>query len=204
MTTEREELGQRTDQKLDDIVRDADEYYKYIKGRDLNETRLDVIVVSIVVWFAALTVVGISWIATFGYAKVTFNTVALFALSATVIAPLAGVVTYIFKRRRRFKFAELGVLLDKMKQSGATSEDGLHLMDAMHQARKVVKKRKLDSAFEYGVLAFIVVGLFGQNAGVGLLAGVIVYLYFRHEALKEYEKEEKRYQDSKRELLESL
>src|SRR5207245_48716 len=89
----------------------------------------------------------------------------------TVIAPLAGLATYMIKRRRRFKFAELGVLLDKMKQGGATSEDGLHLMDAMHQARKVVKKRKLDSAFEYAVLAFILVGLFGQNAGIGLLAG---------------------------------
>jgi len=203
MTTEIEN-GQRTDQKLDDIVRDADEYYKYVKGKHVNETRLDVAVVSIVVWFAALTVIGLSWIAIFGIAKVTFETVALFSLTATVIAPLAGLATYMIKRRRRFKFAELGVLLDKMKQGGATSEDGLHLMDAMHQARKVVKKRKLDSAFEYAVLAFILVGLFGQNAGIGLLAGVIVYLYFRHEALKEYENEEKRYEHSKRELLESL
>lgn len=185
-------------------MRDADEYYKYLVGKHVSGTRLDVIVVSIIVWFASFTVIGLSWIAIFSFAKVQFDTVLLFALAATVIAPIAGLVTYVIRRKRRLKFAELGVLLNKMKQGGVSSEDGLHLMDMMHQAALVLRKRKLDSAFEYGVISFILVGLFGQNAGIGILAGIIIYLYFRHEALTEYDKEEKRYEDSKKDLLRNL
>lgn len=77
-------------------------------------------------------------------------------------------------------------------------------MDAMHQASLVLKKRKMDTAFEYGVIAFVLVALFGRSGAIGALAGVVVYLYFRFEALREYEKEEKSYEDSKRELLQSL
>jgi hypothetical protein len=36
------------------------------------------------------------------------------------------------------------------------------------------------------------------------LAGVVVYLYFRFEALREFEKGEERYEDSKKHLLQSL
>ena len=41
-------------------------------------------------------------------------------------------------------------------------------------------------------------------AGIGALAGVAVYLYFRFEALREYEKGEERYEESKKQLFQSL
>jgi hypothetical protein len=91
-----------------------------------------------------------------------------------------------------------------MRQGKPTSEDGLRLMDLMHQAALTLKKRRLDSAFSYGVAAFILVSVVGLNAGFGALAGVITYLYFRFEALRGYEKEDKRYEDSKKDLLQSL
>jgi len=201
MTTTGEESGQRSDQKLDDIVRDADEYYNNLRRKHVSDTRLDVGVVSLVVWFASFAGVGLSALALYGrdirYVFVSF-------LVAIVIATAAGLATYTIRRRRGFKFAELGVLLNKMKQGGATSEDGLHLMDAVRQASLVAKKRMMDSAFKYGVVAFAIVALIGLNAAIGALAGVIVYLYFRFEALRGYDKEEKRYEDSKKELLQSL
>ena len=157
--------------------------------------------VSLVVWFASFAAIGLSAFALYGreirYVLVSF-------LVAIVIAAAAGLATYTMRRRRGFKFAELGVLLNKMKQGGATSEDGLHLMDAVRQASLVAKKRMMDSAFKYGVVAFAVVALIGLNAAIGALAGVIAYLYFRFEALREYEREEKRYEDSKKDLLHSL
>jgi hypothetical protein len=201
MTTEGEEPGQRSDQMLDDMVRDADEYYSYLSGKHVNETRLDVAVVSLVVWFAAFAVLGLGSLAIYGR-DIYFIVVSF--LVAIVIGAAAGLVTYTIRRRRGFKFADLGVLLKKMKEGGASSEDGLRLMDAMHQAALVVKKRKMDSAFEYGVIAFTLVVLIGMNAAIGALAGVIAYLYFRFEALREYEKEETRYEDSKKDLLQSL
>ena len=201
MTTEREEPGRRTDQMLADIVRDADEYYSHLGGKHVSETRLDVAVVSLVVWFAAFAAIGLGAFAIYGrdiyYILVSF-------LVAIVIAAAAGLVTYATRRRRGFKFAELGALLKKMKEGGASSEDGLRLMDAMHQAALVAKKRKMDSAFEYGVIAFTLVALIGMNAAVAALAGVVAYLYFRFEALRGYEREEKRYEDSKNGLLQSL
>ena len=201
MTTTGEESGEHTGQKLDDIVRDADDYYNSLRRKHVSDTRLDVGVVSLVVWFASFAAIGLSAFALYGreirYVLVSF-------LVAIVIAAAAGLATYTMRRRRGFKFAELGVLLNKMKQGGATSEDGLHLMDAVRQASLVAKKRKMDSAFKYGVVAFAVVALIGLNAAIGALAGVIVYLYFRFEALREYEREEKRYEDSKKDLLHSL
>ena len=201
MTASTEESGQRADQKLDDIVRDADDYYNNLRRKHVSDTRLDVAVVSLVVWFASFAVLGLTSILIFGY---VISSIVLPFLVAIVVGAGAGLATYVIRQRRGFKFAELGALLNKMKQGGVSSEDGLHLMDAMHQARLVATKRKMDSAFEYGVLAFALVALTGQSAAIGALAGVIVYLYFRFEALREYEREEGRYEDSKRDLLHSL
>jgi hypothetical protein len=203
MTTEGEEPGRRTDHMLEDILRDADEYYNYLSGKHVHETRLDVAVVSLVVWFAAFAVLGFGAITTMKGVMVMENLLAAF-LVAVVIAVAAGLGTYAIRRRRGFKFVELGVLLKKMKEGGSSSEDGLRLMDAMHQAALAVRKRRIDSAFEYGVIAFALVALIGMNAGVGALAGVATYLYFRFEALRGYEREENRYEDSKNELLQNL
>ncbi len=201
MTTSGEETGQRADQKLDDIVRDADEFYNNLRRKHVSDTRLDVAVVSLVVWFASFAVIGFTLFFALGR-EIVFVLAAF--LAAMAIAAGTGITTYVTRRRRGFKFAELGTLLQKMKQGGAASEDGLHLMDAVRQASLVAKKRKMDSAFKYGVVAFAVVALIGLNAAIGALAGVVVYLYFRFEALREYEREEMRYEDSKKGFLHSL
>src|SRR2546426_7407294 len=161
MTSQGEESGQRNGQKLDDIVRDADEYYTYLKRKHVHETRLDFVVVGLVVWFASFAAIGFSAFALYG--RMIYYVAVAFSI-AVVIGAAAGLVTYWIRRRRGFKFAELGVLLSKMKVGGASSEDGLRLMDAMHQAA---------TAFEYGVVAFALVALIGLNAATGALAGVI-------------------------------
>jgi ABC-type multidrug transport system fused ATPase/permease subunit len=203
MSSGKEDSGQRNGQKLDDIVTDADEYYNFLKEKHVQQTRLDAIIVSLTVWFGAFIALGVGAYTTVKGSEVIGYLVAAF-LASIAIAAGAGIVTYLIRRRRAFKFAELGVLVAKMKQGGASSEDGLHLMDAMHQAAFAVRKRRLTSAFEYGVVAFAIVTILGLNAGIGALAGVVVYLYFRYEALREYERGEERYENSKRALLQSL
>jgi len=200
MTTEQGEIG-RNGQKLDDMLKDADEYYNYLKGKHVHETRLDVLVVSLVVWFASFAVIGLSALAIYGR-EIYFVAVAF--LVAVIIGTGSGIVTYLIRRRRGFKFAELGNLISKMKQGNTSSEDGLRLMDTMHQAAVAVKKRRMDSAVEYGIVAFALVAIIGMNAGIGALAGVVVYLYFRFEAFREYEKGEERYEESKKQLFQSL
>ena len=203
MTAEREEPGHRNGQKLDDIMQDADEYYNYLKEKHVQQTRLDTIVVSLTVWFGAFVALGVGAYTTIqGSALIDYLLAAFLASIAIAIG--AGFATYIIRRRRGFKFTELGVLVAKVKQGGASSEDGLHLMDAMHHAAFAVRKRRLTSAVEYGIVAFAIVTILGLNAGIGALAGVIMYLYFRYEALREYERGEERYENSKRALLQSL
>ena len=209
----------QADRKADDIVNDAGEYYNYIKKKDANGTRLDVAVVSVAVWFATFVVLGLSSLALAGCfspstfsscvsgpspSNVLFQYLLLSAGVCTVAGVASGLATYGIRRSRRYRFAQLGAILDKLKGGEVSSEDGLHLIDAMHQAALVVKKRKVDSAFEYGVVAFILIGLFGSNVFAGIVAGVLAYLYFREKALREYQSDEKRYEDSKRELLQSL
>jgi len=64
MTTGGEEPGEPNGQRLEDIVRDGDEYYDGLRRRYLDETRLHVAVVSVVVWFVVFAVLGLGAITT--------------------------------------------------------------------------------------------------------------------------------------------
>jgi hypothetical protein len=203
MTSAVEEPGKPNGRTLDDTVKEAEEYYGYLNEKHVHDSRVDALVASVLVWFATFAVLGFGAITTIKGAQV-YQYLAGAFLAAVGVGVVAGAAFYLTRRRRGSKFAELGSLITKMKQGGASSEDGVRLMDAMHQASLVLKKRKMDTAFEYGVIAFVLVALFGRSGAIGALAGVVVYLYFRFEALREYERDEKRYEDSKRELLQSL
>src|SRR5437667_10730373 len=102
MTSQGEESGQRNGQKLDDIVRDADQYYTYPKRNHIHETRLDVVVVGLVVWFASFAAIGFSAFARSGK-MICYGAV---AFSITVVSgTAAALVTCLIRRRRRFTFA---------------------------------------------------------------------------------------------------
>jgi len=198
-----EQNSEATGKILSDMVRDADEYYSRLKAQHANQTRVHVGVIGAVVWFAVFAALGFAI-----YFNISGSALYTDLLWAFLTAVASGVITsgamYVASRRRSFKFAELGALLDRMKQGKASSEDGLRLMDLMHQAALTTRKRRLDSAFEYGVAAFILVSFVGLNAGFGALAGVMTYLYFRFEALREFEREDERYEISKKDILLSL
>ncbi|HEV2138093.1 MAG TPA: hypothetical protein VGR53_04575 [Nitrososphaerales archaeon] len=198
-----EEKTTETEQMLSDMVKDADEYYAQLKRIHASQTRLHVAIVGTVVWFAAFVVLGVGVYFTIRGTMAPLYLLGAF-LAAVAVGIGAGGVMYAIRRRRGFKFEELGVLLVRMKTGRTSSEDGLRLTDVMHQAARIARKQRLDSAFEYGVGAFIVVSVIGVNAGFGALAGVVVYLYFRFEALRDYEREDQRYENSKKELLLNL
>jgi hypothetical protein len=198
-----EQNGEAADEMLGDMTREAGEYYSKLREQHVNQTKVHVAIVGAVVWFAVFATLGSGVYFTIHGAMVTEYLLAAF-LGAVVTGVAAALMMYVIRRRRGFKFAELGALLDKMKGGKVSSEEGLHLMDLMHQAALTMRKQRLDFAFEYGVAAFILVSFVGLNAGFGALAGVVTYLYFRFEALREYEKEDERYEVSKKEILLSL
>jgi len=191
------------DKLLSDMVHDADEYYARLNVQQLNQARIYSAVMGAVIWFAVFAGLGIVL-----YLNVKGPDINLDLLWAFLTAVASGVVTaatfYVVRRQRASKFVELGALLMKVKQGTVSSEDGLHLMDLMHQAALAMRKQRLDTAFAYGVGAFILVSIVGLNPGFGALAGVVAYLYFRFEALREYEKEDERYENAKRDIILSL
>ena len=197
------ESGDTTEQMLGDMVRDADEYYAQLKRRHASETRFHVAIVGVVVWFAAFVVLGVG-----AYLTIQKSQVVEYLLAAFLVAMAAGfagaLAMYAVRRRRGFGFAALGDLLGKMKQGKVSSEDGLRLMDVMHEATLVARKQRLDTALEFGLGAFILVSVVSLNGGFGALAGVIVYLYFRYEAMRDYEREDAKFEASKRDMLLSL
>jgi ABC-type multidrug transport system fused ATPase/permease subunit len=203
MTSEVEGAGENTDHLLGDMVRDADEYLAQLRRTHASATRLHVLIVGFVVWFAAFVVLGTGVYFTIPGSMATEYLLGAF-LAAIAIGAAAGAVMYAVRRKRGFKFAELGELVNKMKQGKASSEEGLRLIDMMHGAALTLRKQKMDSAFEYGVAAFILVSIVGLNAGIGALAGVVVYLYFRFEATRAYDKDDRKYEESKKDLLLSL
>jgi hypothetical protein len=198
-----EQNGEAAKKMLGEMVRDADEYYARLKAQHVNQTRVHVAVIGAVVWFAVFVALGLAVYFNIHGTAVPLDLLWAF-LTAVVSGALVGGIMYVVRRQREFKFAELGSLLARMKGGKVSSEDGLRLMDLMHQAALIMKKQRLDSALEYGIGAFILVSFVGLNTGYGALAGVVVYLYFRFEALKDYEREEERYEASKKDMLLSL
>jgi len=198
-----EENGQGADKLLNDMVRDADEYYARLNVQQANQTRIYSAVMGAVIWFAVFAGLGIALYFNVKATEITLDLLWAF-LTAVASGAIAGGVMYAVRRQRATKFADLGSLLTKIKQGRVSSEDGLRLMDLMHQAALTMRKQRLDSAFAYGVGAFILVSIVGLNAGFGALAGVVTYLYFRYEALRDYEKEDERYEVAKRDIILSL
>jgi len=198
-----EQNGEAAGKMLGDMVKDADEYYAQLTRQHDTETRIHATVMGALTWFAAFVVLGAGAYFTAPKSMLIEYLLGAF-LGGVAIGAAVGIITYLGRRKRGFKFAELGSLLARIKERGVSAEDGLRLMDAMHQAALIARKKRLDAAFEYGMAAFILVSVIGLNAGFGALAGVVTYLYFRFEALREYESEDERYEVSKKEILLSL
>jgi hypothetical protein len=127
---------------------------------------------------------------------------------------ISGFATYFFLRRKHnAELRDLSSLITAMKSKmeleqqeqkpngvggEAITEDALSLADKiMTLLPELVRKRRQDSLL-FGVVAFILVGIFGNNLAVALLVGVIVWLYFRYETRKTYEAEISRFEEQKR------
>ena len=193
---------QRIDSKLAGMAHDAEGWYAYLRKKHDDETSLEIVVVTCVALLAS--VIGLAGASLYVYHSFAISNWVLYVAGVAAITAAAGLATWAVRRRRRFQFAELGSLVEKMKGGQASAEDGLRLIDSMHEALLAIKKDKMDSAFTNGAVAFVVVALFGMNVAVGLLTGAIVYLYFRFEAIREYENESRKYEESKREFVQSL
>jgi hypothetical protein len=127
---------------------------------------------------------------------------------------ISGFATYfLLRRKHNTELKDLTSLIIEMKnkiegkQEGkkpdgaggeAITADALSLADKiMTLLPELVRKRSQDSLL-FGVVAFILAGIFGNNIAVAILVGVIVWLYFRYETRKTYEAEISKFEEQKR------
>ncbi len=126
-----------------------------------------------------------------------------FLLISAVIAAaaLSGIGSYTMQGRKLDKsLDELSSLITQMKTreqvQGPITVDMLSLVEKiLTLLPEVVRKRNQDS-FLFGILAFVVT-LLPARLPLAILIGVLVWLYFRYEMNKGYDKEIARFEEQK-------
>jgi len=146
--------------------------------------------------------------------------------AAFLAAPIAGILTFSLLRwRQNARLKEFSLLIKQMseklgnnnKKSTTAGGEGI-INDAFSMADKLLtllpevapRKRNLDSLL-FGFAAFILAAIFGGNFAAAILVGVIVWVYFRYETNKSYEREiakfeeqKKAYEQRKNDFIETL
>ena len=213
---------------LRSIVESSDKWLGRLRKREFRVRLASAFLITILV-FAGVGVTSI--IVLYFQGQITaylHNTSQAYAfITASGLAGLvSGFATYfLLRRKHNSELKELSSLLFEMKNKierdqrseepsssgGAITEGALSLADKVFTLLpKLVRKRSQDSLL-FGVVAFILAGLFSSNLGVAIIVGVIVWLYFRYETRKTYEGEiskleeqKKIFEQRKKDFMESL
>jgi hypothetical protein len=134
-----------------------------------------------------------------------------FVVAAFLLGPISGIATYfLLKRAHEAQLRELSSLTTQLRkietdhEKGASNGGGQGITEnALSLADKIVnllpgivRKRYQDSLL-FGIVAFIL-ALFGGNVAVAILVGAIVWLYFRYETSKTYDREIAKFEEQKR------
>lgn len=118
--------------------------------------------------------------------------------SSFLVAAVSGFLAFVkLKKRHEARLNELSTLMIEMKdgrkQNSAggrgIAENAISLADRITMLLpKLVRRRNQDSLL-FGVVAFILSEIVGSNLAIAILVGAIVWLYFRYENSKIYERE---------------
>jgi hypothetical protein len=190
---------------LDSIVDIAEKWLRRLRMRR-NEVKLATAFLTtllVLFGFAAFT---------FGYILTQYS-ISFFSLHPNIILTLlaliavasilSGVVSYFaFGRKQDAKLDDLANAINEIKKrnsetQGAMSTDVLSLAEKiMTLLPELVRKRNQDS-FLFGIVAFVLT-VIPAKPPLALLIGVLVWLFFRHEMNKDYEKEVAKFEEQKK------
>lgn len=120
---------------------------------------------------------------------------------AALVGLACGVGVYIvIGRGRNAELEELSGLIANMKkasESERATENALSVTEKILTLLPKVVRRRTGDALIFGIAAFIIGSLFGTPA-VGIVVGVLVWLYFRYESNQSYEKQMSRLEEQRR------
>lgn len=121
------------------------------------------------------------------------------------LAPVAGVLSgvasyYLLRRRHEHQLEKLSASVEEMKKNRdqqGLSGDALSLAEkTMTLFHEVVRKRNQDSLL-FGVVAFVIT-VIPAKLPAAIVVGVAVWLYFRYEMNRNYEKEISKLEEQRR------
>jgi len=137
----------------------------------------------------------------------------------TGAAVVSGAIAYLLLNRRlNPRLEELSSLIDQMKNqndSQGATESALSLAEKIITLLPEVVRRRNQDALLFGIVAFLVTLIVPHSPPItfpiAILVGVIVWLYFRYELSKTYDREISRFEEQRRifelrkkEFIESL
>jgi hypothetical protein len=216
------------------IVDSSDEWVRRIKRREFYIRLVSALFTTVFFFFITLIVFVVSMLVVAGIPIQSATSASITAYlqdhvylyyelgaSAFIIGPASGLVTYFLLRWRQGQdLKELSTLISRMKKKlGSTStedeegipESGLYVADRIVEMLPETLRKRTQDSFIFGVIAFFIAGLVGRNVAIAVLVGAIVWLFFRYESQRSYERErakfdERRrlYEDRKKDFLESL
>lgn len=201
-----------TQADLKSIVESSEAWLRRIRQRQF-QVRLATSFLTAFLFLIIAAAVGFAVIYSSGVrAPFNFDVVAYWGFAALAAMLIGGIATYfLLKRKQESQIKDLSSLIVQMKgrisgtQDATTAGAGI-IEDALALADKItallpdlVRKRNQDTLL-FGVAAFIFATLIGRNAAVGILVGVIVWLYFRYEMGKTYDREIARFEEQKKNL----
>jgi MFS family permease len=131
------------------------------------------------------------------------------SISCLVAAIAGGFATYfILRRRQEAGLKDLSDLVAEMRKieitggaigSETITEKALSLVDRIVALLPALVRKRNQDPLIFGIATFLLVTLLGSSTA-GVLAGIVVFLYFRHETKKTYEQEISRLEAQKRSL----
>lgn len=200
---------------LQSIVESADNWLGRIRKRESRVRLVSAFLTTFIVFFLA-GLGGIGYlILQYGWLYVLnlFQQRSTLLYSVLEFAGLAALVSgfatfFLLRRKHNARIRELTTLTKDMKeklvaQENKKSGEGI-TADALSAAEKIVtllpelvRKRDQDSLL-FGAGALLLASIFTGNLAVAVLVAVIVWLYFRNETRKTYDKEVSRLEDQKK------
>jgi hypothetical protein len=161
------------------------------------------VLTGLLIW-AGLSAVAIGTILTL-YPPTFFfeNRDLLFALAflLLLIGLGGGAASYFLVWKEAYRgLDELSELIAKMKtadKGGTTSESALSFAEKLFTLLPQIVRKRNQDALLFGVVAFLIATVIGRPP-IGIVVGVVVWLYFRYEAGKTYESEISKLEEQRR------
>lgn len=197
--------GDEINSNLNSIVEIAEKWLVRLRRRR-KQVKLATAILTTLLVFVGVAGAAFAYIVTqltLSFFYVHPKLVLLLLATIGVLAIICGVGSYKLQGRKQDEsLDELASLITQMKLEQPSADSQPINADVLSIAEKilnllpeVVRKRNQDS-FLFGILAFVIT-IIPAKLPLALLIGVLVWLYFRYEMNKGYDKEITRFEEQK-------